>query len=388
MKTSFKIVFTALLFSSSIGLFAQVGIGTNTPHPNAVLDLTNTNQKVLVLPKLSSHPTSDTLGMLYFSSSDSVAYFNDGTEFNGVTPWKYNYGLAGADYLYYNPTTFKGVGIGLNNPTIGNLVSLQIKGDGLEAAATGTSASLFIGDTDAQKHMLFDADEILVKSDPTTLDTLRLQEGSAGVVQVGDEVNRNAKLNVYGKLQENGKDLMPSGMIIMWSGALGDIPGGWALCDGNYYDPTDMSDGQVGQATSNATHTSRTPDLRERFVVGAGLTNNTAVSGTTQYTPGDTGGQNSSSHTHAVDPPNTQTTDDGQHTHTGETDDASGGDRIEKTHTCCDRDWVSKDDHEHDFTTDPDGEHHHDVNIASFTSGSATVNNRPPYMALAYIMKL
>jgi len=48
------------------------------------------------------------------------------------------------------------------------------------------------------------------------------------------------------------------GMIMMWSGSIGTIPLGWALCNG-----------------SNGT-----PDLRDRFVVGAG----------SSWAPGDTGG--------------------------------------------------------------------------------------------------
>lgn len=39
-----------------------------------------------------------------------------------------------------------------------------------------------------------------------------------------------------------------SGMIFLWSGAIGFIPGGYVLCDGN----------------------NGTPDLRDRFVMGAG----------------------------------------------------------------------------------------------------------------------
>lgn len=54
------------------------------------------------------------------------------------------------------------------------------------------------------------------------------------------------------------------GTILLWSGAIVDIPDGWALCDGN----------------------NGTPDLTDRFVQGAGGTKN----------PGDTGG--SGSHTH------------------------------------------------------------------------------------------
>jgi hypothetical protein len=51
---------------------------------------------------------------------------------------------------------------------------------------------------------------------------------------------------------------IPAGGIIMWSGSIGAIPTGYYLCDG-----------QNG-----------TPDLRDRFVVGAGNT----------YAVGNTGG--------------------------------------------------------------------------------------------------
>lgn len=44
-----------------------------------------------------------------------------------------------------------------------------------------------------------------------------------------------------------GGHLVPSGTVVMWSGTIATIPAGWALCDG-----------QNG-----------TPDLRDRFVVGA-----------------------------------------------------------------------------------------------------------------------
>lgn len=44
--------------------------------------------------------------------------------------------------------------------------------------------------------------------------------------------------------------MLPTGIILMWSGAIGAIPAGWTLCDG----------------------TAGTPDLRDRFVVGAGDT--------------------------------------------------------------------------------------------------------------------
>lgn len=53
--------------------------------------------------------------------------------------------------------------------------------------------------------------------------------------------------------------LMPTGAIILWYGALGGVPSGWQLCDG----------------------TNGTPDLRDKFVVGAGGA----------YAPDATGGE-------------------------------------------------------------------------------------------------
>ena len=50
---------------------------------------------------------------------------------------------------------------------------------------------------------------------------------------------------------------IPSGGIIIWSGASNAIPTGWVLCDGN----------------------NSTPDLRNRFIVGAGNSYNVGVTG-------------------------------------------------------------------------------------------------------------
>lgn len=50
------------------------------------------------------------------------------------------------------------------------------------------------------------------------------------------------------------------GIIVLWSGAINDIPAGWGLCDGS----------------------GERPDLRDKFIIGAGST----------YNPGDTAGTN------------------------------------------------------------------------------------------------
>lgn len=107
------------------------------------------------------------------------------------------------------------------------------------------------------------------------------------------------------------------GIIVAWSGAIVDIPDGWVICDGN----------------------NDTPNLRNRFIIGAGDT----------YVVSDTGGAN---------------------------------------------------EHEHDFTTTG---HDHDLafgeDLGAGTAYDVTTtaevdtgqtseeSNLPPYYALAYIMK-
>jgi hypothetical protein len=67
-------------------------------------------------------------------------------------------------------------------------------------------------------------------------------------------------------LEARARAAIPSGIIAMWSGLVSAIPSGWALCDG----------------------TSGTPDLRHKFIRGAGDTGYNA--------PGDTGGADSHGH--------------------------------------------------------------------------------------------
>lgn len=109
---------------------------------------------------------------------------------------------------------------------------------------------------------------------------------------------------------------VPTGGIIMWSGSVASIPTGWALCNGGTYTKTDGSGGVV------------VPDLRDRFIVGAGSTYAVAATGgATSNTPTITVTNQAvalteaqlPAHTHTAtvtDPGHNHTITDPGHTHT------------------------------------------------------------------------
>ena len=117
---------------------------------------------------------------------------------------------------------------------------------------------------------------------------------------------------------------IPTGVIVLWSGAANAIPSGYVLCDGN----------------------NSTPDLRDRFIVGAG----------NSYSVGDTGGASSVTLTVNQIP---------SHNHTiGGV--FSGGDGFNAARS----------------SSSSSG----NVSTSS-TGGGQSHENRPPYYALCYIMK-
>jgi hypothetical protein len=140
-----------------------------------------------------------------------------------------------------------------------------------------------------------------------------------------------------------------AGMIMLWSGSSATIPSGWLLCDG-----------------SNST-----PDLRNRFVVGA----------TSTYAVGATGGSADAivvSHNHTA----TSTVTDPGHFHwqSGDTGPFNGGTSYGGM------EGVAPKTHNKTTDTKTTGI---TVGTTIATSGSSGTNaNLPPYYALCYIMKI
>ena len=221
-----------------------------------------------------------------------------------------------------------------------------------------------------------------------------------------------------------GNGIIPIGGIIMWTGTT--IPTGWALCNG----------GTVNGML--------TPDLRNKFIVGAAnvsKTGTTSQVGTSPYDPGDIGGADSvrltvnqmPSHAHTG-----STSTAGNHAHTGSTSNTGnhghGGTTdfigahshselryiannyargnntaLDKTDTrrgstgsagahAHNLNIVSAGAHAHNLSINAAGDHSHTLSIndagvhshivtVSSTGGNEFHENLPPYYALAFIMR-
>lgn len=170
-------------------------------------------------------------------------------------------------------------------------------------------------------------------------------------VQIGDQSRASTDVVVHGTVTSTkefiGRGVVPKGGIIFWSGT--SIPDGWAFCDGGTYN---------GMAT---------PDLRSRFIVGANkYSNNTAIANSSagSYKITDTGGANSVSITVGQLPAHSHTIDDFSKSINHQTDADGGGDG---------HDGWSRQNYEDTTSGGGSGDAH---------------ENRPPYYALAFIMRV
>ncbi len=213
------------------------------------------------------------------------------------------------------------------------------------------------------------------------IDASKIADGSVSNTefQYLGNVTSDIQTQLDGKASAAGA--IPSGIVAMWSGLIVNIPSGWVLCDG----------------------TNGTPDLRDRFLVGAGGA----------YSVNDTGGADSvtlstsqmPAHTHGDGSLSTNSA--GNHSHSGSTnttgshthsyDDFSVGGILGAEEATSGRNvgiivtsrsTSSAGSHSHTLSISNAGNHSHSVsgNTAS-TGGGSSHENRPPYYALAFIMK-
>jgi microcystin-dependent protein len=185
---------------------------------------------------------------------------------------------------------------------------------------------------------------------------------------------------------------VPVGAIIMWGGSAGSIPTNWVLCNGAQAPNTSLLYAQLIAQSNPFGATGKVPDLRDRFVVGSG----------TIYPVSAVGGSNTVTLTKSQIPKHTHKLDDGVdgsiftesglHNHKNgytmnvmveggnvpkqSTYGTDGSNEIGRTNTA--------------IITDA-GSHRHTGNTGDGTAdglNGQSHENRPPYYALCYIIKI
>jgi microcystin-dependent protein len=327
----------------------------------------------------------------------------------------------------------------------GNVSILDGDGAIVYCNGDGASAAVFdIGSTLRTTNNLIVANNLSDLANTTTART-NLGLGTAAVLNVGTGANNIVQLNGSAQLPAvdgsllTGIEGVPSGVITLWSGSTGSIPSGWVICDGNNSTPDLRNLFVVGAGDTyavGATGGSNTVTLGTTNLPGHTHTGTTASDGAhTHNVSGNT--SNSGNHTHNL---SGNTSNTGAHTHSGATSNTGShnhgitnfnsgpannfksGAAVSITNQIPDTGNFTTNNsvisntgaHSHNFTTNSDGNHSHTLSGSAaaggdhshtlsgtadsagahthtFTTGSTgdgvAHENRPPYYALAYIMK-
>ncbi len=368
----FLLLFLSIVY---LQLNAQVGIDNPAPDSTSVLDLKSTTQGFLI-PRMTTAQrnninTSANSLMLFDTDLNKYMYWdNNRNQWAMLNPWyseedgiirfssanndfRVNISPSGGSKIFRVSTSFNGVAINSNKYQTAFM---------FQDSLVSNSGVMFNAKVGGEDFVIMRA--IYNNNALMTINS----DGNLGL----GYTNPTRKLDVNGDIQvsENisadkftGSGIAPVGSIVMWSGSISSIPSGWALCDGN----------------------NGTPNLKNRFVVGAG----------NQYFVGATGGANSvtlsidqmPSHKHTG---STNTT--GNHTHkvVKSSVDDTGDDCVawkSDVGTFEEYDLYSSSSTANWGETDSDGGHSHTL-IMDNTGGGQAHENRPPYYALAFIMRI
>ena len=342
---------------------AQVGIGNTDPDTTSVLDLTNINNKGILLPISNSVSNlSESNGMIYLNNNSIYYWQSNG--YNALSPWKFKFNGNSSNDVYFNIDG--NIGIGMTDISTSPIAPIHIEID--KPVDFVENGSFLIGNT-LTTNIAINSTEIQTR-DLGSSSELTINKNGGDVIfgSESNPVNLKVTKNVYEYDQTNHEffDLIPIGSIIMWYGDSSNIPTGWALCDGNDY------------ARSDNNGTLTTPNLSGQFIVAAG------DNGDNNYSAHSSGGQDSvvlsnnelASHGHSG-----HTSTNGNHKHTLEDDAASfdGDDGDNNNGADGDANEIS--------STDSDGAHTHNI-VTNYAGGNESHANRPKYYALTYIMKL
>ena len=262
-----------ILFLFPITYYGQVAIGrpVDTINSNVILDLTNLENRGLLLNKTNPAPR-DPVGNIFFDVNKNMIGVVDSISggsnvVNYLSPWRH---------------------------------------------------------TDANSDVTFTTDigKVIIKNSNAALPgriILEVEEGSVNVKN--------------GKIKEDGHDLVPAGCVMMWAGTT--LPSGWLLCDGSLKNKTDYPDlftilnSTYGPQTSDKF---RLPNFINNFPKGdsinlAGDTGGQKDFAITKENLPPISHSHSIGHNHSIDHghDSSETSEDGKHRHDTNIDYGSGG---------------------------------------------------------------
>ena len=287
----------------------------------------------------------------------------------------------------------------------GNADDLQIYHNGSHTFVTNTTGNMYLQD-DSYVEIGSSSGEVYIGAIKDGAVNLRYDNATKlATTSSGISVSGTVAATTFTGDGSNltGIEGVPSGVIAMWSGQTTAIPSGWVLCDGN----------------------NSTPNLVDKFIMGASASNELSTGGANSLSLAS---GNIPSHTHSFSATSGaggahnhsgSTSNTGAHTHSGNTNNTGahthsmsnlGGFAYPTTNAnqSSTAGWKrsggentgSAGAHSHNLTINSAGAHSHNLTInnssththsVSGTTGStgsgSAFDNRPAFMALAFIMK-
>ena len=208
------------------------------------------------------------------------------------------------------------------------------------------------------------------------------KNGNAGSIRLVDKSNNTSTIDVPIN-EAKPADGIPKGAIVMFKGHIYNLPANWKFCDGN----------------------NGTPNLRNRFILGATFTTDNKTGGwnnsyMVKHGHPSTSTNETGNHLHSINFGNHTTTKSSNHTHSAY---KAKGDNMRvqsHQHAPVKYNWGGGDKH----TLNKTGSHTHTLPVPAFssstksshthtmsistTTGEKQGGNLPPYYSLAYIMKV
>ena len=235
----------------------------------ATYDLTASDGSITTEEKilLSGSDSSEDAVTLAVSGSLTIARSNNTITFGDSVPTTITVADESTEVLCY--PLFTTTATGNLAPKTGSNIKFNSQSGELEAGSfkkTGGASSEFLkadGSTDSSTYSTFSGSYTDLTNKPTLVSNLNdLSDVDTTGVTNGKIIKHNGTSWVIADDQSGGAGggggNVAVGSIMIWSGAVIDIPTGWQLCNG----------------------TNGSPDLRDKFVIGAGST----------YNPDDFGG--------------------------------------------------------------------------------------------------